>query len=139
MSRKVVSLNLDIEFLIPFTKPFYLQGLVYYRYGTIFRQIIDTKKIEICGVVDGVDTNLLIKLLIDMIKSEIPDLVHKCPYTGDFELKNFTFNMDVIDKATMTFPQGIYRYDFFLYIHDVSSLNVSTIVEVKSQLKESFG
>jgi len=139
VSRKVVYLNVGINFLVPFIYPYYTHGIVYYRYGTIEREVIDTKMIELCGFLDGGDKNLLVKLFIDMIGSRLPNLVHKCPYFGDFDLRNFTLNMDLIDRATMMFSQGIYRYDLFCYYNGTISLKISTAVEIKSPLKESFG
>ncbi|KAL7014213.1 hypothetical protein ACKWTF_015805 [Chironomus riparius] len=139
VSRKVVTSNVGMQFLVPFVKPIYLQTIVYYRYGTIFRQIIDTKKVEICGIIENIETNPLIKIIFDMIKNKVSNLIHKCPYTGALEVNNFTFNTELMNKTTMVFPQGIYRFDYFYFLKDASSLNVSGIVEVKSHLKESFG
>jgi hypothetical protein len=139
VSRKVVTFNIGIKFLVPYTKPFYGHSIFYYRYGTIFRQIIDVKKVEVCGILDGVDTNPLIKLLIDMIKNAAPHIIHNCPYKGDLDLKNFTFNLDLMDKATMLFPQGTYRIDTSLFLNGNSTFNFSGTCEVKSPLKESFG
>ena len=139
VSRKVVFLNVGIIFLVPFVYPYYTRGIVYYRYGTIEREAIDTKMIELCGFLGGGDKNLLVKLFIDMIGSRLPNLVHKCPYIGDFDLKNYTLNLDLVDRATMMFSQGIYRYDLFCFYNGSVALNVSTSIEIKSPLKESFG
>lgn len=139
VSRKIVTFNYGVKLLVPFVKPFFGNFVVYYRYGTIYRQIIDIKNYEICEILDGGDTNPLIKLLLDMLKSRAPHLIHKCPYDGDWDLKNFTLNTELIDGASMFFPQGIYRGDFSLYINDSWSLNFSAALEVKSSIKESFG
>lgn len=139
LSRKVVTFNIGVLLLIPFDKPYYLQIVIFYRYGTIFRQVIDTKRIEVCGLMNGIDTNPLIKLFVDMINNQAPNVLHKCPYTGDFDLKNFTFNTDIIDKNTMIFPQGVYRCDYFVFLNEASTLNLSAVGEIKSKLKESFG
>lgn len=139
VSRKVVTINVGCRLLIPYKRPFYFQVVIFYRYGTIFRQIIDTKKLEVCAILGGADTNPLVKLLIDMMKKKAPHLIHKCPYTGDFDMKNFTLNTDLLDPASMVFPQGIYRLDYFIYLNNAVTFNFSTVAEIKSQLKESYG
>ncbi|KAL7031384.1 hypothetical protein ACKWTF_006988 [Chironomus riparius] len=139
VSRKVVTLNTGLKFLVPYNRPFLFQAILYYRYGTIFREIIDTKKHDICEAFDGGNPNLLVKLIFDMINSRSPGILHKCPYIGDWDLRNFTANTDLLDRATMLFPRGIYRFDFYFYSHDVNTLNTSTMLESKTSLKETFG
>ena len=139
ISRKVVVFNLGLKLLVPYKKPFFGHAILYYRYGTIFRQIIDTKKLELCGILDGVDTNPLIRLIVDMVKSIAPNEVHNCPYEGDWDLRNFTLNLDLVDKATMLFSQGIYRWDYSSFYNNSKAFNVSLIFETKSPIKESFG
>ncbi|KAL7014214.1 hypothetical protein ACKWTF_015806 [Chironomus riparius] len=140
VSRKVVTLNFGVKLLVLYSRPYYIHSVLNYRYGTIFRQIIDTKKIEVCGILDGIDTNPLVKLVFDMIKSRMPaNIFHKCPYTGDWDFNNFTLNLGLVDKATMLFPEGTYRADISLYFRDVITYNLSTTIEMKTPLKESFG
>lgn len=98
VSRKIVTLNFGIKLLVPYTKPYYIHSVFFYRYGTIFREIIDTKKLEICGILDGLDTNPLVKLVVDMMKSRMPEnILHKCPYKDDWGFNNFTLNTDIAD------------------------------------------
>jgi hypothetical protein len=139
VSRKVVTFNVGINYLVPYTKPYFTHAILYYRYGTIFRQIIDTKKLEVCVIFDAADTNLMVKLIVDMIKSRAPNTIHKCPYVGDWELRNFTINTDLFDKATMLFPEGIYRWDFSSFFNNSKTFNLSVTIEIKSPIKESFG
>jgi len=139
VSRKIVTFNFGVKVLVPLTKPYYGHSVIYYRYGTIFRQIIDTKKFEICAILDGGDINPLIKLIVEMIKSRDPTLLHKCPFIGDWDMMNFTMNTDIIDRASMLFPHGIYRGDLSIYINDSNALNVSVVCEIKSSIKETFG
>jgi hypothetical protein len=110
-----------------------------YRYGTIFRQAIDTKKIEMCDTFEGINTNPLMILVVNLLKDKMPGMIHKCPYTGDWNLTNFTINRDLLDKTTMLFPAGVYRCDVTVYYRDIKSFNLSMIAEIKSELRESFG
>jgi len=74
-----------------------------------------------------------------MLKNKAPKLIHNCPYSGDWDLKNFTLNLDLIDRATMMMPQGTYRADFSFYVGDIKAFNFTGSAEIKSPLKESFG
>lgn len=139
ISRKIVTFNLGMKFLIPLTKPFYLHCILYYRYGTIFRQIIDLHDFNFCAIFDSIDVNPLLKLMIEMVKSKAPTLIHKCPYSGEFDLRNFTVDLDLIDKTTMMFPEGVYRADVLTIINGNVVYKTSTTVEAKSPLKETFG
>jgi hypothetical protein len=55
-----------------------------YRYGTIFREIIDSKPVEFCGLIAGKESNLLAKLFIEAIKDSVPQLMHPCPFEVSF-------------------------------------------------------
>ena len=87
-SRYVVTINVGFQILVPLKKPFYSQILVYYRYGTIFRQAIDTKQNEWCSFMDGTAINPLIKLVSTFINETFPQLYHKCPYEGELNFFN---------------------------------------------------
>ena len=139
VSRKIVTFNLKVKFLVPYKKPIYDQLIIYYRYGNIYREIIDTHQHELCSVIDGANANPLFKVVINMLKSVAPDLVHKCPYTGELDLKNFTMNISLLDTATMMFPSGIYRVDVQTIFNGSSAFNLSVVVESKSPLNENFG
>ena len=139
VSRKIVTFNLGVKLLVLLKKPFYGHGVVFYRYGTIFRQIIDVKKLEFCSILDGSDTNPFVKLMIVMLKIQAPHLIHKCPFNGDWDLRNFTVDSNLMDKVSMLFPEGTYRLDISAFINEKISFNFSGTADVKSPLKESFG
>lgn len=137
-SRYLVTLNLGLTFLIPLQKPFYIQMIVFYRYGTIFRQVIDTKENEWCGYMEGKDVNPLTKVVADYINSTFPEIIHKCPYKGDFELLNYTCSNSLIPNALM-FPQGVYRLEIIAQKNNATVVHVKIKVEITSIFKESFG
>ena len=91
-SRLLVTTSLGVKILSPLTKPFYIQLIIKYRYGIIYHQVIDTKQIEWCSVMDGSDTNPLIKMLNNLLKEVVPHLFKKCPYEGELDFVNFTVN-----------------------------------------------
>lgn len=139
VSRKIVTLNVSLKLLVTYAEPIEGHLIIFYRYGTIFRQIIEIKRHEICSTFFGDDVNPLIKLVVQMIKNKAPNSIHKCPYSGDWSITNFTLDMEILDRATMLFPQGIYRADIAFYLSNSNTFNFTGMAEIKSPLKESFG
>ena len=82
------------------------QFILHYRYGTIYREVIDTKKREWCSIMDGMQTHMYIMLIIRQLKESAPKLFHKCPYQGDYQLYNITVDES---KAFDLFPEGYYK------------------------------
>lgn len=139
ISKKIVTINIGITFLVPITNPFYFRLKFYYRYGLIFRQILDTNEFDYCNLYNKPNINPLAQIILKTIELEEPDLLHECPYFGDLNIKNFTANLEAFDMATMMFPQGIYKIDTMTTFNGSLILKTVTTVEVKSPLKESFG
>ena len=139
ISRKMVTLNLGVKFLTPYTKPYYVQFILNYRYGTIFRQVIDTHQYEWCGIMSGGESNAFIDSIISALKNAAPSLFHKCPYDGIMDLRNVTYDGNTFDDHTKLFPEGTYRIEVFVFKNQKQTVKLSIIFEVKSQLKDSFG
>ena len=136
-SRRLVTLNLYGSFGKPLKKPCYFQFILFYRYGNIYREVIDSKKREWCAIMDGVQTHPYINLLIAQLKDSAPKLFHKCPYIGEHNLYNISVNED---KAFDLFPQGYYKIK--VLTHNSSNILVFQMdlhFEIKSVLKESMG
>jgi len=138
ISRRIVTFNFGVKVLIPHTKPFYVQSILNYRYGTIFRQVIDSKQIEWCGFMSGSDVHPYFKLTIDQLRKSAPDLFHKCPYEGEIDIYNITVN-ELYKDAAFYFPEGIYRLDMLIFRNESQTFKIIIIYEVKSPLKETFG
>lgn len=136
-SRRIVVLNLHGNIIRPFNKPIYSQFSLSYRYGTIYREVINTQKREWCSIMEGEPTHLLISLNIDHLKTSAPQMFHKCPYIGEQKFLNVTLDES---KAYDVFPQGFYKSKIVFF--NSSHFEVFSLVmdyEVKSNLKESFG
>ncbi|KAL7011865.1 hypothetical protein ACKWTF_014495 [Chironomus riparius] len=137
VSRKVVTLNVGVKLLKSFNKPLYVQFIVNYRYGLIYREVINTKKQEWCGVMDGKSAHPLLLQIVAQIKGSAPSLFHKCPYEGDVELKNVTLDDQ---KAFDVFPAGNYKTSVLTFDKNenlIFSMNLTN--QVKSAIKESMG
>lgn len=52
---------------------------VFYKYGNIFRSIIDIRNIEWCDAMDGKESNQITQAMINLTKDSIPDFFHSCP------------------------------------------------------------
>jgi len=136
-SRKVVAANIGFKFLVPFDK-FYIHMIFNYRYGNIFRPVMDTKPQEWCGLMHSTNMNPLIKLMFDGIKSSVPNLFHECPYTGDLDLVNITTDFSKSGDHQM-FPEGTYRIVTMIIKDDIQSAKITADDEIKSPRRESFG
>ena len=138
LSRRVVAAYLGLKLNVPLTKPFYVQLIINYRYGLKFHPVIDTKKIEWCSVMEGSDTNPLIKLFANHLKEKTPKLFQKCPYEGDLDFQNISVITEDLKEAEI-FPEGTYRSNFIIFKNNKTVLTVDADSEFKSPVKENFG
>lgn len=137
ISRRVATLNLGINFLHAIQKPIYLRMILFYRYGNIFREVIDTKSIEWCSVMDGISNHLFIISTIEQIKALAGDALRRCPYEKDIDIRNLTIDET---KAFGLFLDG--HYKFSLITHTKGSnmaWGFNLTFQNKSPLKESMG
>lgn len=49
-----------------------------FKYGTIYREVMHTPKIDACRVASQGSDSKVVKMLVDFFNST--DLVHECPY-----------------------------------------------------------
>lgn len=136
-SRRIVTLTFIANVVWKLEKPIYVQLLYYYRYGNIYRQVINTKPLEWCSIMSGESNHPLMTHVITQLKNAAPTIFHKCPYEGIQEFLNVTID----DKKTFDiFPQGFYQTRFIVFNksnHEIFQVNI--FYEVKSILKESMG
>ncbi|CAO1324870.1 unnamed protein product [Diamesa serratosioi] len=134
-SRNYASLNFGGLLIRTLTK-LYVELTTYYRYGTVYKQIIRTPRVEWCSFMDGNDQNIMMRMVVDLIRDSAPALLKKCPYSGDYKISNLTFNTD---RFQSIFPSGNYKMELWMYddIDDhISKILFNT--NVKSVLIESF-
>ena len=137
-SRYLVTVQIGFHFLVPLKKPFYIQILVFYRYGTIFRQIIDTKQNEWCSYMEGTGVNPLVRSITEFMNITFPENIHKCPYEGDLEFRNYTLSNGLPPQSEI-FPQGYYRLHLIVHKNKKTILTFKIQGEITSVFKESFG
>ncbi|CAG9811658.1 unnamed protein product [Chironomus riparius] len=136
-TRRIVTLNLVGSVVKPIKRPMHFQFILHYRYGTIYREVIDTKKREWCSIMDGMQTHMYIMLIIRQLKESAPKLFHKCPYQGDYQLYNITVDES---KAFDMFPQGYYKLKVVVFNStDDMVFKIDLLFEIKSPFKDSIG
>lgn len=79
--------KLEIEALVDQLTINFLQKIevkIFYKYGTIYREVIHTPRVEWCPVMkDYVQPKLIntpLNMMLLMINSSFPTLLHECPY-----------------------------------------------------------
>ncbi|KAG5669398.1 hypothetical protein PVAND_017285 [Polypedilum vanderplanki] len=100
-SRTITTLNIGTE-LMGSTNSLFVRMVSFYRYGTIYREIMDTKWIDWCAIMKGADYNLFLKLALDGIKKSVPGMFHPCPYGGLIEYYNITLDLKVTSSVTIS-------------------------------------
>lgn len=60
---------------------FQLKARVFYKYGTIYREVMHTPLMNWCDMPLSQTSNPMIKQLIKFANDIDPNLVHSCPYT----------------------------------------------------------
>lgn len=139
-SRKFSTLNFGIRGLKDWDKPdFYVRIIAYYRYGNIYREIIDSKTIDWCKIIDGIDSNPFIKFEIEIFRKSAPKIFQKCPYEQPIEFYNLTID-DEVAKKLQIFPEGQYKYLLKMSPYpDKTILELTFFTETRSPDKKSFG
>lgn len=107
VAKRVASLNIGFDVLKPLNT-IHIQIIAFFRYGNIYREIIDTKIVDYCGAMSGSEFNMFTKLIFDIVKASNPKMFHKCPYEGKIEYYNLTVDNDIAKKWSV-FPHGQYK------------------------------
>lgn len=137
VSKLVVTAHVSLKILIPLDQVF-LQFILNYRYGLVYRPVIDTKPQDWCAIMKGANTNPYIKLIIDTIKDTASSAIHECPYADEFHLDNLTLNYDRVDPSAV-FPAGNYRLETVVFRDKKEVLRMIVEEEIKSPRRETFG
>jgi hypothetical protein len=137
ISRRTATITAHLATIRTSYKPIYVQLVLFYRYGNIYREVIDTKLIEWCSIMEGMRSHLFLVQILDQIRAFAGDNMHKCPYSHDLVVTNLTLDDT---KPLDLFPEGIYK---FSWITRNSTMNImwrfNVTLQVKSSLKESMG
>ncbi|CAO1364310.1 unnamed protein product [Diamesa hyperborea] len=134
-SRSVTTLNFGVNI----TKPLNFINILHimeYKYGTIYRSVVETPVFEYCGIMAGISSNIIMNMTMTVLKESVPDLFHECPYSGRLTAYNMTMK---VDKLFSIFPSGDYRVHFVLSDKtDPKLFHLTFYHTVRSSIKTSF-
>lgn len=107
-SPTVTTLNFRFE-VFRDLKTFFIQIIVDYRYGTVYREVLNTKLVDFCAMMESLDHNLLLKHIFDTVSGSMPKLFQKCPIERVGEFYNVTMDKEQAKKGPGFFPEGFYK------------------------------
>ena len=78
--------------------------------------------IPVCSILQGQESNIVVKKLIEILLNFAPNLASLCSRSGEFKISNFTV---VNSSFLLLFPTGAYRT--FIRLYDFNDYNIVTI------------
>lgn len=60
---------------------FQVKVIIEYKYGTIFRSVIESTQMEWCNEMSGTIINPIARTVFDVLNDTIPVIFHKCPFS----------------------------------------------------------
>ncbi|KAG5666830.1 hypothetical protein PVAND_014840 [Polypedilum vanderplanki] len=135
-SRTVSTINGYILLRRPISEG-YCDAVLYYKYGTIYREIIKLQKFELCNLLELSKNNIMLRQIFVAAMAAAPGFVHPCPYEV-IEAYNVSFPTHVLFSL---FPQGDYKaiIKFYYEINGPVLSTITVIGTAESSVKESFG
>lgn len=116
---------------------FQMTGNVFFKYGTIYREALHTKKKDWCqSSLAETSNDAEFRQIVKFFRSGDHKTVHACPY-NEFLLQNFTFQEKAMESI---FPTGDYKLHFrYENIDDVLIFNFTIVAQFKSPNRDTFG
>lgn len=137
-SRTFVTLNFGYKLHKPLRKPFFVRVIVSYRYGNIYRDVINIQK-EYCEVMDMATTHEIFQRFTSTFYKSVPGLFHKCPYEGEADFFNVTID-ESKTRSRNLFPEGYYKVCIIISKPaDKPIYSLCLVFYTKSPVKDSFG
>lgn len=68
------------------------KSVIFYKYGTIYRDVMHTPMMNWCELMNVKTQNMLVKSLTEVVQENFPEIVHECPYQVRNTLKIFCGN-----------------------------------------------
>lgn len=106
-----------------------------YKYGTIFREVVNTPALNLCSLITGGKNHKLATMFIDIARDFASFAQAGCPLTV-IEIKNLTV---ATSKLLSTFPSGDYRANLTFFINaDDKAFQLTVINVITSNIRTSF-
>lgn len=114
-----------------------MTGNVFFKYGTIYREVLRSKKKDWCKSSQAdTSSDPEFRQIVKFFKSGDPQTVHECPY-NKFLMQNFTFNEKVTEAI---FSRGDYKVQYLFWaINDALVFNFTIVTQFKSPNHDTFG
>lgn len=109
---------------------------MYYKYGTIYREVIHVRPFELCQLVNLGTSNLLTKFVLNLMDESAPGFIHPCPY------KKVNVSHVMIKTSTVgsAFASGDYKVIFITSdAKKTLAGSVLLYLSINSTDKNSFG
>lgn len=98
-------INITVDIKKPLNKFFVLISL-FIKQDDEYKQLFKAPRFEWCSLMAGTkNNNRLLRGLVEALKSKVPQLFQKCPYSGHYELINVTLNK----KMLAIYPSGTFK------------------------------
>jgi hypothetical protein len=135
ISRNLSTLNLDFELLKIIRGPIIVETQLFLRYLTIYRPAYPNVKFDFCEIMRGDGMfNKFALYLISFVKDSVPQLFHKCPFSGRLELPNITLTSKTVPIDRLL-PAGIYKVSLDISQNRTLIAKIDIQVEVASRLE----
>jgi len=100
---KSTGISVGFTFKQKISKPFYMQMTAKVKSGKTFTDVFKTDKMEWCSMMLEGASNPVIKMALDQVRPLAPKMFSKCPYEGDFDIRNITLDNVVIPAANVIY------------------------------------
>lgn len=117
--------------------PIYYKVVFFYKYGLIYRQVINIPEYEVCSMLRNINNaHPAIKAAIDTIGKSIEQLMKGCPYSaGNYSIKI----IHDYSNFPSIIPSGMYKCNITMKLPEYrKSMSLSYEAEVISSIKTSF-
>lgn len=109
---------------------------LFYKYGTIYREVVYVRSFEACQLLEFGTSNVLTKFVLDMANQSMPGFIHNCPY----KKVNVTKGIIKALNAGSTYPSGDYKSNILFTVANQKFLgSLHFVVSVNSSNRDSFG
>lgn len=113
-----------------------MQLILNYKYGTIYREVLNVRPFEICQFANFGTSNIVTKFLTNMVEESAPGILHPCPYKK-FNVTNVSAKTSTIGSA---FATGDYKvWLLFTDAKKKQMFSVLIYASINSTDKNSFG
>ncbi|KAL7012779.1 hypothetical protein ACKWTF_015042 [Chironomus riparius] len=135
-SRNMSTVNADFTLIKPLYKIF-IECIFFYKYGTIYRQVLKFPKVDYCNLMTLMKDNIFAKQIYLILKTAAPDLIHDCPF---YNLKLINFTLP-IQSFLSEFSSGEYKLTINLYMKENGPIasNCTFTGAYRGNFKDSFG